>query len=145
MVQSFIMICSVLKVVKDVLTSLKLINSKLYDKVGTSCSYDTQSDQQENKSRVLPPLLFYRNVWLSLIVHICIPTCYAQSFYWLPTFTTYLFWDNCCLQLRVQETSVNFAEIENFFQGQHQHRCFKTDVSLNVKCCFCLLCRFSPL
>jgi hypothetical protein len=29
-----------------------------------------QSDQQENKSRVLPNLLFYRNVSLSLIVHI---------------------------------------------------------------------------
>jgi hypothetical protein len=30
-----------------------------------------QSDQQENKSRVLPHLLCYRNVSLSLIVHIC--------------------------------------------------------------------------
>jgi hypothetical protein len=29
-----------------------------------------QSDQQENKSRVLPHLLFYRNVCLSLIVHL---------------------------------------------------------------------------
>jgi hypothetical protein len=29
-----------------------------------------QSDQQENKSRVLPHLLFYRNIYLSLIVHI---------------------------------------------------------------------------
>jgi hypothetical protein len=29
-------------------------------------------NQQENKSGVLPHLLFYRNVFLSLIVHICI-------------------------------------------------------------------------
>jgi hypothetical protein len=43
-----------------------------------------QSDQQENKLRV-PYLLFYRNVCLSLIVHICRYTCYIQSFYWLPT------------------------------------------------------------
>jgi hypothetical protein len=35
-----------------------------------SCHFDTihiQSDQQETKSRVLPHLLFYRNVFLSLI------------------------------------------------------------------------------
>jgi hypothetical protein len=31
---------------------------------------DIQSDQQENKSRVLPHLLFYRSVSLSLIVHV---------------------------------------------------------------------------
>jgi hypothetical protein len=37
-----------------------------------------QSDQQENKSRVLPHLLFYRNVCLSLIVHICIPATHSR-------------------------------------------------------------------
>jgi hypothetical protein len=35
-----------------------------------------QSDQQENKLRV-PYLLFYQNVCLSLIVHICRYTCYT--------------------------------------------------------------------
>jgi hypothetical protein len=44
--------------------------------------YPLQGRQQGNKSRVLPHLLFYRNVFLSLIVHIY--TCYTQSFYWLP-------------------------------------------------------------
>jgi hypothetical protein len=34
------------------------------------------------------------------------------------------FWDNGCLQL--QETSVNFVEIENFFSRLKLHRCFKT-------------------
>jgi hypothetical protein len=37
-----------------------------------------QSDQQENKSRVLPHFLFYRNVWLSLIVHICILAIHSR-------------------------------------------------------------------
>jgi hypothetical protein len=45
---------------------------------------NVQSDQQENKSRVLPHLLFYRNVSLSLIIHdVCILA--IQSCYWLPT------------------------------------------------------------
>jgi hypothetical protein len=33
---------------------------------------EVQSDQQENKSRVPPHFLFYRNVSLNLIVPICI-------------------------------------------------------------------------
>jgi Rieske Fe-S protein len=43
-----------------------------------------QSDQKENKSRVLPHLLIYRNV----CHHLGCPynyASYAQSFYWLPT------------------------------------------------------------
>jgi hypothetical protein len=47
---------------------------------------DVQSDLQENKSRVLSHLLFYRNVCLSLIVHIDMSSCYTECFYWLPTF-----------------------------------------------------------
>jgi hypothetical protein len=34
--------------------------------------FHIKGDQQENKSRVLPHLSFYPNVFLSLIVHICI-------------------------------------------------------------------------
>jgi hypothetical protein len=37
-------------------------------------------DQQQNKSRVLLQLLFYRNVGLSLIVQICIPTAIHSRF-----------------------------------------------------------------
>jgi hypothetical protein len=37
-----------------------------------------QNDQQENKSRVLPHLLFYRNVSLNLIVHICILAIHSR-------------------------------------------------------------------
>jgi hypothetical protein len=37
-----------------------------------------QGDQQENKSRMLPHLLFYRNVFLSLIVHICILAIHSR-------------------------------------------------------------------
>jgi hypothetical protein len=36
-----------------------------------------QSDQEENKSRVLPHFLFYRNVCLSLTVHRCIPAIHS--------------------------------------------------------------------
>jgi hypothetical protein len=42
-----------------------------------------EGDQQENRSRVLPHLLFYPNVCLSWIIHIlCILA--MQWFYWLP-------------------------------------------------------------
>jgi hypothetical protein len=71
------------------------------------------------------------------------------------------FVDNCCLEL--QETSVNFAEIEKLLSRLTQHI---VDVSLtfrrkiylpvasrlaivlvnyNVKCCYCLFYKFSPL
>jgi hypothetical protein len=40
--------------------------------------HNIQSDQQENKSRVLPHLLFYRNASLSLIVHICILALHSR-------------------------------------------------------------------
>jgi hypothetical protein len=43
-----------------------------------------QSDQEENKSRMLPHLLFYRNVSLSLIVHICILAIYGRFIGCLP-------------------------------------------------------------
>jgi hypothetical protein len=42
-----------------------------------------QSDQQETKSRVLPHLLFYRNVRRILIRHFYIIA--VHSFCWLPT------------------------------------------------------------
>jgi hypothetical protein len=42
-----------------------------------------QSDQQETKSRVLPHLLFYRNVRSILIRHFYIIA--VHSFCWLPT------------------------------------------------------------
>jgi hypothetical protein len=49
------------------------------------------SDQKENKLRVPPHLMFYRKVCFRLThrhtyilcKYVC--TCYAQSFYWLPT------------------------------------------------------------
>jgi hypothetical protein len=46
------------------------------------------SDFYVNQSvagQTIPHLLFYRNVSLSLIVHIMY-TCYTQLFYWLPNF-----------------------------------------------------------
>jgi hypothetical protein len=43
-----------------------------------------RSDQQENKSSVLPHFLFYRNVSLSLIVHICILAIYSRFIGCLP-------------------------------------------------------------
>jgi hypothetical protein len=46
--------------------------------------YVNTSDLKESKSRVLPHLLFYRNVCLGLS-HTDNYTSYAQSFYWLPT------------------------------------------------------------
>jgi hypothetical protein len=36
------------------------------------------NDELENKSRVLPYLLFYRNVCLSLILHICILAIHSR-------------------------------------------------------------------
>jgi hypothetical protein len=46
------------------------------------CTF-VQSDQQETKSRVLPHLLFYRNVRRILIRHFYIIA--VHSFCWLPT------------------------------------------------------------
>jgi hypothetical protein len=46
-------------------------------------SLNIQSDQQETKSRVLPHLLFYRNVRRILIRHFYIIA--VHSFCWLPT------------------------------------------------------------
>jgi hypothetical protein len=43
-----------------------------------------QGDQQENKSRVLPHLLFYRKVCLSLMVHICILAIHCRLISCLP-------------------------------------------------------------
>jgi hypothetical protein len=43
-----------------------------------------QSVQQENKSRVLSHLLFYRNVSLSLIVHTCIFAIHSRFIGCLP-------------------------------------------------------------
>jgi hypothetical protein len=45
-------------------------NNLFYKNVYLIFMFDIQSDQQENKSRVLPHRLFYRNLRLSLIVHI---------------------------------------------------------------------------
>jgi hypothetical protein len=49
-----------------------------------SVKYHIQGDQQENKSRVLPHLLFYRNVCLGLIVHICILAIHSRFIGRLP-------------------------------------------------------------
>jgi hypothetical protein len=55
------------------ITLMKNIKQKnLRRNLSPSCFEQIQGDQQESKSRVLPHLLFYRNVFLSLIVHICI-------------------------------------------------------------------------
>jgi hypothetical protein len=43
-----------------------------------------RSDQQENKSSVLPHLLFYRNVSVNLIVHICILAIHTRFIGCLP-------------------------------------------------------------
>jgi hypothetical protein len=45
---------------------------------------EVQSDQQENKSRVPPHLLFYRNVSLNLIVPICILAIHSRFIGCLP-------------------------------------------------------------
>jgi putative copper export protein len=46
--------------------------------------YLLQGAKQENKSRVLPRLLFYRNICLSLIVHMCILVIHSRFIGCLP-------------------------------------------------------------
>jgi hypothetical protein len=59
------------------ITEVASVSRTLFLYVGTK-SEKTPSDQKENKSRVLPQFLFYRNVCLSLN-HTHNYTCYAQS------------------------------------------------------------------
>jgi hypothetical protein len=49
----------------------------------TTAQHMIQSDQQETKSRVLPHLLFYRNVFVTSISRFYLLA--AHSFCWLPT------------------------------------------------------------
>jgi hypothetical protein len=74
------------------LTSNKINKSKSIAYAGssqvTNCQISVNNihnDQEENKSIVLSFLLFYRNICLSFIVHICIPAIGTQSFNWFST------------------------------------------------------------
>jgi hypothetical protein len=68
---------------KHLFDSFYKISANVINFFKVDCESNVQSDQQETKSRVLPHLLFYRNVRRILIRHFYIIA--VHSFCWLPS------------------------------------------------------------